>query len=64
MTTVAPQLEEEIRHAWDEYLDAVRTLDGRPYEDVEGEAWERLQAALGDLEAGVAESAPASPDLG
>lgn len=36
--------------AWTTYADELRDLDGQAYADAESPAWERLQAALRELE--------------
>lgn len=54
MTTFAPHdraLDERTRQAWSTYRDGLAELTGRNYDDAEAEAWDRLQDALGDIEA-------------
>jgi len=55
MTTVARDLEEEKRRAWDEYAESVRDLQGAEYDEAEQAAWTRLQEALTALDAGEVE---------
>lgn len=47
----AHELEALICAAWTTYSDELRELDGQAYADAEAGAWERLQAALHELEA-------------
>jgi hypothetical protein len=54
----AQELEALTCAAWTTYSDALRELDGQAYADAEVAAWDRLQAALGELEA--ARPGPAS----
>ena len=49
MPTVARNIEDEQRRAWDDYADRLRGLEGADYERAEEEAWQELQAALRDL---------------
>jgi hypothetical protein len=54
MTTFAPhdpQLDERTREAWSTYRDQLADLTGRDYDTAEAEAWDRLQDALGTIEA-------------
>jgi len=54
MTTFAPHdsaLDERTRQAWSTYRDGLSGLAGREYDAAEAEAWERLQDALGQIEA-------------
>ncbi|MEA2189211.1 MAG: hypothetical protein QOK16_4222 [Solirubrobacteraceae bacterium] len=60
MTTFAtqPEIEHRIaeldtckRAAWTVYREDVRGLEGRIYDAAESASWERLQAALRDLDA-------------
>jgi hypothetical protein len=54
MTTFAPHdsaLDERTRKAWSAYRDGLADLTGRNYDDAEAEAWDRLQDALGEIEA-------------
>jgi hypothetical protein len=54
MTTFAPHdsaLDERTRQAWSSYSDGLTDLSGRDYDEAEGEAWDRLQDALGQIEA-------------
>jgi hypothetical protein len=54
MTTVARDLEQETRRAWDEYADSVRDLHGEEYDRTELDAWTHLQATLHALREGEA----------
>ena len=47
----AQELEALTCAAWTTYSDELRELDGRAYADAEIAAWDRLQAALRELEA-------------
>jgi hypothetical protein len=54
MTTFAPHdpaLDERTRQAWSTYRDGLTDLSGRDYDEAEPEAWDRLQDALGQIEA-------------
>jgi hypothetical protein len=54
MTTFAPHdraLDERTRQAWSMYRDGLADLTGRNYDDAEADAWDRLQDALGAIEA-------------
>jgi hypothetical protein len=59
MTTAAPRYDvpttllevaERTQEAWEAYSDSLRDLNGREYDEAEHRAWERLQAALRELE--------------
>jgi hypothetical protein len=45
------ELEERTREAWSRYAEDLRALQGRPYEEAEEAAWDRLQDALADIAA-------------
>jgi hypothetical protein len=47
----ARELEARTCAAWTTYREELRELDGRAYADAELAAWDRLQAALGEIEA-------------
>ncbi|HWH94869.1 MAG TPA: hypothetical protein VNT03_13500 [Baekduia sp.] len=54
MTTYAPHdsaLDDRTRQAWSTYREGLADLSGRPYDNAESEAWERLQDVLGEIEA-------------
>ncbi|HTW12933.1 MAG TPA: hypothetical protein VME01_09330 [Solirubrobacteraceae bacterium] len=55
MSTIAAdklhELDEDIRHAWQEYHEYLHDLRGQEYHDAEPEAWELLQEELQDIEA-------------
>jgi hypothetical protein len=54
MTTYAPHdraLDKRTRQAWSTYRDGLADLTGRDYDDAEADAWDRLQDALGEIEA-------------
>ena len=57
MPPIAHNAEEDQRRAWADYADRLRGLEGEEYERAEAEAWEDLQAALGE-----APATPAHPD--
>jgi signal transduction histidine kinase len=43
------ELDERLRTAWEDYRSSISTLEGAEYEELEPDAWERLQRALHDL---------------
>jgi hypothetical protein len=53
MTATAPRQDSERpraeQAAWARYRDDLRELDGREYEDAEGESWDRLQRRLREI---------------
>ena len=49
MRAVAGNAEVEQRHAWAEYTERLRGLEGPEYDREEAAAWARLQATLRDL---------------
>jgi hypothetical protein len=54
MTTYAPHdraLDERTRQAWSSYREGLADLTGRDYADAEADAWDRLQEALGEIDA-------------
>ncbi|MEA2383214.1 MAG: hypothetical protein QOH72_3185 [Solirubrobacteraceae bacterium] len=55
MTATAPRQDSERpsaeQAAWARYRDDLRELDGREYEDAEGESWDRLQRRLREIAA-------------
>ncbi len=54
MTTVIPNVEQETRHAWAQYAERLRGLEGEEYDRAEAEAWEHLQTTLQALDAPLA----------
>jgi hypothetical protein len=56
VSTVAPdteklrELDQELRHAWQDYYSRVQDLTGEEYELVEAEAWEALEGQLRRIE--------------
>jgi hypothetical protein len=54
MPTVARNIAEEQRRAWDEYAERLRGLEGEEYDRAEQEAWDELQAALREIGAAAA----------
>ncbi len=56
MIPVAPdeeklrELDEEERHAWQDYYEQILNLTGEEYEQVEIQSWEGLQAQLRRIE--------------
>ncbi len=44
------ELDEDKRRAWAEYVDGLRELSGKEYDEAEGDSWERLQAQLTQLD--------------
>lgn len=65
MTTITPDRLEELaeleRHAWAEYREGLRDLQGREYEQAEVASWEELQELLADVAAERAELAASAP---
>jgi hypothetical protein len=52
MTTYAPHdatLDERTRKAWAAYSEDLVDLEGKPYDEAEPAAWERLQEVLRDI---------------
>jgi hypothetical protein len=43
-------IEQRQRHAWEAYSESIRGLEGRDYEEAEGESWDRLQTKLRELD--------------
>jgi len=63
MTTTAPRqdatgTDERTRVAWTVYRDSLRDLQGRDYDDAEGQAWEALQRELRSIAASSTRRAP------
>jgi hypothetical protein len=44
------EIEQRQRQAWEIYSDSLRGLEGRDYEEAEGESWDRLQSTLRELD--------------
>lgn len=44
------ELDERTREAWERYTESLRDLEGRDYEEAEGESWDRLQRRLKELD--------------
>jgi hypothetical protein len=44
------EIEQRQRQAWEAYSDDIRGLEGRDYEETEGESWDRLQRKLRELD--------------
>ena len=44
------EIEEHQRRAWADYTEDLRDLEGRDYEDAEGQSWDRLQRKLKNLD--------------
>ncbi|TMM09958.1 MAG: hypothetical protein E6G00_08715 [Actinobacteria bacterium] len=42
-------IDERERQAWEAYSDSLRGLEGKDYENAEGESWDRLQKRLRQL---------------
>ena len=42
-------IEQRQRQAWEAYSDSLRDLEGKAYEDAEGDSWDRLQKRLRQL---------------
>jgi hypothetical protein len=65
MTTITPDRLEELaeleRHAWADYRDGLRDLQGREYEQAEAASWDELQDLLADVAAERAEIAATTP---
>ncbi len=43
-------IEQRQRQAWEAYSHALRGLEGRDYEEAEGQSWDRLQRKLRELD--------------
>ena len=43
-------IEQRQRQAWEDYSESLRGLEGRDYEEAEGESWDRLQSRLRELD--------------
>ena len=43
------ELDERTRSAWEDYRISISALEGGEYEEIEPDAWERLQRELHDL---------------
>jgi len=50
LTRRLAEIEQRQRQAWGAYSDDLRGLEGRDYEEAEGESWDRLQRKLRELE--------------
>ncbi|WP_205698947.1 hypothetical protein [Conexibacter sp. SYSU D00693] len=57
MTTSA---EDRTTEAWTRYADRIRGLEGQEYDDAEREAWDDLQAELGEIAEPAVLGAPSS----
>jgi hypothetical protein len=44
------EIEARTKQAWSSYSESLRDLDGKDYEDAEGESWDRLQRRLRQLD--------------
>jgi ppGpp synthetase/RelA/SpoT-type nucleotidyltranferase len=44
------EIQARTKQAWATYSESLRELDGRDYEDAEGESWDRLQRRLRQLD--------------
>jgi hypothetical protein len=44
------EIEQRQRQAWEAYSDGLRGLEGRDYEEAEGESWDQLQRRLRELD--------------
>ena len=49
--SLTPLQERRVREAWAAYTEDLRELEGREYEEAEGESWDRLQRALQEISA-------------
>lgn len=43
-------IDARTRQAWAAYTDSLRDLQGREYEEAEGQSWDRLQKRLRELD--------------
>jgi hypothetical protein len=44
------EIDARKKQAWATYNESVRHLEGREYEDAEGQSWDRLQKRLQELD--------------
>jgi hypothetical protein len=44
------EIDVRTKQAWAAYTESLRDLDGREYEDAEGQSWDRLQRRLRELD--------------
>jgi hypothetical protein len=50
VTRKLSELDASTKQAWAAYNDSVRDLEGREYEEAEGQSWDRLQKRLQELD--------------
>jgi hypothetical protein len=50
VTRKLTEIDTRTKQAWAAYNDSLRDLDGREYEEAEGQSWDRLQKRLQELD--------------
>lgn len=50
VTRKLSEIDARTKQAWAAYNDSLRDLDGREYEEAEGQSWDRLQKRLQELD--------------
>jgi hypothetical protein len=50
VTRKLTEIDARTKQAWAAYNDSLRDLDGREYEEAEGQSWDRLQKRLQELD--------------
>jgi hypothetical protein len=50
VTRKLAEIDAHAKRAWAAYNDSLRDLEGREYEDAEGQSWDRLQKRLSELD--------------
>jgi hypothetical protein len=50
VTRKLSELDARTQQAWAAYNDSLRDLQGREYEEAEGQSWDRLQKRLQELD--------------
>ncbi|HEY2601572.1 MAG TPA: hypothetical protein VGI67_08455 [Thermoleophilaceae bacterium] len=50
VTRKLTELDARTKQAWAVYNESLRELQGREYEDAEGQSWDRLQRRLRELD--------------
>jgi len=50
VTRKLSDIDARTREAWATYNESLRDLQGREYEDAEGQSWDRLQKRLRELD--------------
>ena len=50
LTRKLDEIEARTKQAWAAYNESLKDLEGREYEDAEGQSWDRLQKRLRELD--------------